>query len=250
VNSDDWLRFCDDYNVRLALLSRSRAKVLAKYTDKLASGYTLFYCGDGYDEHEYRCTERIEVPAALEGRSAVANFALRHLDEQVVILIPDDLKCIYWLGEDHPQRLDSSGFLVMLVNLVINALDVGATLFGVSEVDIRKTSPLFPFHTRAMIQGVAGVVGRGVWFDERQKLKEDYDFCLEHLKQSRLVWKDMRYFCFKDMNVLAGGNMPFRTEQREEQEVANLRRWWGDDMIRWSPSGKKGQSTKHLRIIV
>ena len=250
MDAADWLRFCEDYDVKLALLSRDRARTLAKFTDKLASGYTLFYSGDGYDDHEYRCTDRFEVPRGLEGRAAVANYALRQLDQRIVILIPDDLKVVYWLGEAHPQRLDSSGFLVLLVNLVINALDVGASLFGVSEVDIRKTSPLLPFHTRAMVQGIAGIVGRDVWFDERQKLKEDYDFTLQHLKLNRLVWKDMRYFCYKDMNVLAGGNMAFRTEAREEAEVANLKRWWGEDMIQWKPSGRKGQSTKSLGIRV
>jgi hypothetical protein len=167
-----------------------------------------------------------------------------------VILLDDDIKSVVWLGEVHPQRLDSSGFLVMLVNLVVNALDAGATLFGVSEVDIRKASPLFPFHLRATGMNIAGVVGRKLWFDERQVLKEDHDFSLQHLKLTRFVWKDMRYFCDKDINMAAGGNMPLRTEAREELEVANLKRWWGEDMIRWSPSGRRGQVQKHLSIIL
>ena len=101
-----------------------------------------------------------------------------------------------------------------------------------------------------MIESLVGVVGRGLWHDERQRLKADYDFALQHLKRDRLVWKDMRYFLYQNRNTLPGGNMPFRTAAREELEVENLRQWWGEDVVHWSPSGKKGQSTKRLGIHV
>lgn len=249
---DGWRRFCDDFDVSLAVLSRDRAGVLANNTDRLASEYQLFYCGDGYDDYEYRCTERHEVPRGVEGRGAAGNFALRALGTRFVILIPDDLRWVNWLSEDRLVHLDSAGFLVMLINLVVNARDVGAGLFGISENDIRKNSPLAPFHTRSMITCIVGLDRshpKPIWYDERQKLKEDYDFTLQHIKRDRLIWKDLRYFAFHDMNVLPGGNMAWRTPAREEAEVENLRRWWGDDVIRWSPAGRnRGQRTKHLGI--
>jgi hypothetical protein len=40
--------------------------------------------------------------------------------------------------------------------------------------------------------------------------------------------------------------MAFRTREREEAEVENLRRWWGSDVIRWSD----GKGTKRLGIHV
>jgi hypothetical protein len=128
-------------------------------------------------------------------------------------------------------------------------------LFGVSNEDIRKNSPLSPFHFRSMVVGFCGInrnvrPGQSIWFDERQKLKEDYDFCLQFLKRDRFVWKDLRYFISHDMNRLPGGNMKFRSAAREEAEVENLRRWWGDDVVRWKPSGKKGQQAKSLGIHV
>jgi hypothetical protein len=248
MKREDFRRFCDDYNVVLCVLSRDRADVLARYTDKLASEYLLFYSGEGYDEHEYRCFDRIEVPRNIVRRHFVANHVLRQLDERVVILIPDDIKQIHWLGEDRLQHIDSSGFLVMLTNLVVNALDANVGLFGITENDIRKTSPLAPFHLRAMVTGVVGInrTPGALWYDERQKMKADYDFALQHLKRDRLVLKDCRYFLFQDRNTLPGGQMPFRTAQGEEQAVANLKRWWGEDIINWSV----GKTTKRLGIRV
>ena len=242
----NFAQFCSDYDVAVAVLSRDRADVLSNWTDKLAAGYVLFWSGEGYDDHEYRCVERVEVPRGICGRPSAVNFALRHLSQEVVILLDDDLRRIYWLGESHMVRLAPELFDVMLMNLVVNVLDVGAGLFGISEVDVRKASPLSPFHTRAMVGGLQGVVGRGLYYDERQRVKGDYDFCLQALKRDRLIWKDLRYFLSQDRNTLSGGNMAFRTREREEAEVENLRRWWGRDVIRWSD----GKGTKRLGIHV
>ena len=242
----NWSAFASDCDVAIVVLSRDRADVLAGWTDKLASDYVLFYSGAGYEDHEYRCRERVEVPRGIAGRPSAVNFALRHLTERIVILLDDDLRRVYWLGESHMFRLPPELFPVMLMNLTINALDVGAGLFGISEVDVRKASPLAPFHTRAMVGGLQGVVGRGLFYDERQRVKGDYDFCLQALKRDRLIWKDMRYFLAQDRNTLPGGNMKFRTREREEAEVENLRRWWGSDVIRWSD----GKGTKRLGIHV
>lgn len=249
MNDDDFARFREDFDVAVAVLSRDRAASLLKRTDRLASGYVLFHCGDGYDSREYHCVERVEVPAELHGRPVVANFALRTLDAQTVILLDDDISWVNWLGGERLFHLDRFGFLDMLCNLVVCSRDVKAGLFGINDVDIRKASPLLPFHTRAMIGGLVGVNGRGIWHDERQRIKADYDFALQHLKRDRLVWKDLRYFLSQDRNKLPGGNMPYRTAEREELEVANLRRWWGSDVIHWNPNAR-GSVTKKLGIRV
>lgn len=246
---EDFRQFCADYDVQICVLSRDRADVLAKHTNRLVQEFHLFHCGDGYDEHEYNCTARTAVHPGLEGRSAVANHVMRTLSNKVLIILPDDIKAIIWMGEDRNVRLSRDDLLVLIVNLVTTALDIGAGLFGINENDIRKSSPLFPFHTRAMVTGFVGINRHNqppIWFDERQKVKEDYDFALEFLKRDRLVWKDLRYFFSQDRNVLRGGNMQFRTAAREEQEVANLKRWWGDDTIIF----KDGKGTKHLRVVV
>jgi hypothetical protein len=247
VNVDDFRRFCADYDVQICVLSRARADVLAKYTNKLVQNYKLFYCGENYDRYEYRCTERIAVPPEFTGRSMVANHVMRLLPNKVLIILPDDIKDISWMGGDRSVRLDDEGFMVLVVNVVVSALDLKVGLFGITENDIRKTSPLAPFHTRAMVTGFVGInrhIQPPIWFDERQKVKEDYDFALEFLKRDRLVWKDCRYFFSQDRNVLRGGNMPWRTPEREEQEVQNLKDWWGSDMIVFTD----GKNTKHLRV--
>lgn len=242
----DLRRFLADHDAELVVCSRDRADVLARYTDRIAVDYVLVHRGDGYDREYRGCVDRIEVPAGVDGLSATRNFILRELSQRIVVFLDDDVRTIYWLGEAHPIRTTVEHFRVMVMNLIVNALDVRAGVFGISEGDIRKNSPLAPFHTRAMVGGLIGVVGRGVWFDERNTLKVDYDYCLQRLKRDRLVWKDLRYFLFQDRNNLPGGNMTWRTTEREDAEVENLRRWWGDEVFGWS----KGKTTKRLAVHV
>ena len=244
MTGEDFRRFCEDYDVAFVVGSRDRADILARRTDLLASEYRLFYSGDGYADYDYNCIERVEVPRGIHGHAAAWNHILRSVEQKVVILMDDDVRFVYWLGETHMVRISSSAFLDMLCNLVINALDAKVGLFGISDIDIRKVSPLSPFQTRAMIGCITGIVGRGVWYDERNIIKDDYDHVLQHLKTDRFVWKDMRYFIAQDRNVLAGGQMTWRTIERENAEVERLKAWWGDDIIHWR--NRKG--TKSLSI--
>lgn len=228
----DWARFCEDYDVAVACLSRDRADVLAKDTDRLIGGYHLFHCGEGYGEHEYRgCIARQAVPPGLAGLSAVRNYVLRQLDQRIVVFVDDDFKRIGYTHAADYAYLGPIEMQLVIINLVVNALDVGANVFGISEFDIRTASPLNPFRFRAVVGGLIGVIGRGLWFDERNKLKVDYDFCLQAMSRDRVILKDHRYWLNQDRNILPGGNMRFRTREREEAEIENLVKWWGSDVI-------------------
>ena len=227
----DWAQFAEDYSVAVVCLSRDRSGVLAKRTDKLIADYHLFHCGEGYDRDYNGVIARHEVPASLAGLSAVRNYVLRQLDQNVVVFVDDDFESIAYTHSAQYAYLDSTGVQAMLVNLIVNALDVGARVFGISEFDIRTASPLAPLRFRAVMGGLIGIVGRGLWFDERNKLKVDYDYCLQSMSHDRLVLKDQRYWLKQDRNQLPGGNMRFRTREREEAEIANLTKWWGADII-------------------
>lgn len=246
-----WLRFCADYDVCLAVMSRDRSKELSERTNRLLAHtpYTLFYSdpngGADYGKYRYNTVDQHEVPRDVAGYSPVCNYILRHVDQRILIIMDDDVKRIYWLGQPRAYRLPPAQFPQMLVNLVVNALDAKVTMFSISEIDIMRASPLSPFATRTMLQGLYGFIGRGIWYDERNIHKADYDICLQHLKHTRLVWKDMRYFASKDINYLRGGLQEFRSREREEAEVENLKKWWGSDVIDWG--GHQGSGPRRRR---
>lgn len=239
--------FCRDFDVAVVVVSRDRAAILAKATDLLLDGYHLFYSGTGYDSTPLRAGQRTEVPRGIQGLSAVRNFVLDTLPNRVVVFFDDDVKMVYWVAGTRSVRLDTERVRLAIMDMVVHALDQGSEAFGMSPLDLRKSSPLVPFRLRGVFGTVIGVVGRDHKFDERNMLKVDYDFCLMTMAGSaRIVHMDMRYFAASAKDELAGGNMEFRTQQRRLHEIDNLIRWWGPDVV--IPSDNKGN--EKLRVSV
>lgn len=227
----DFEAFCRDFDVALVIASRDRAATLAKYSDQHITGYHLFYSGEGYDEYQFNCISRHEVPRGIQGLSTVRNYILDVLPNRIVVFVDDDVQRILWIAGPESVRVDPQGVHLAIIDMVVHALDQDSTVFGMTGLDIRKTSPLNPFVLRAVIGTFIGVIGRDLRFDERNILKTDYDFCLMSLVKSRIIHMDMRYRVLSYKDAVAGGNMEFRTQQRREREVQNLIDWWGDDVI-------------------
>lgn len=242
----DLAGFCRDFDVAVVVVSRDRAAILAKHTDSLLDGYTLFYSGEGYDDYDYHDAGRIEVPRGLQGLSVVRNFVLDTLPQRVVLFVDDDLNAVYWVAGRRSVRLDAERIKMAFIDMVVHALDQGSTAFGMSPLDLRKSSPLVPFRLRGVFGTVIGVVGRDLRFDERNVLKTDYDFCLMSMLESRIVHMDMRYFASSAKDELAGGNMEFRTQARRKREIENLIRWWGSDVI--IPKDNKGNEKLTVKV--
>lgn len=242
----DLLQFLEDYDVALVVLSRDRAETLHKRTDSFLRDYHLFYSGEGYGDYDYHCAEMTEVPRGLQGLSVVRNYVLDKLDNRIVLFVDDDLNRIYWVHAGKSIILDPEQVKLAFINMIVHALDQKAGAFGMSELDLRKTSPLTPFGVREVFGTVIGVVGREHRFDERNVLKCDYDFCLQVMKSERTVMKDYRYFASAAKDQGRGGNMAFRTPNRRYEEIERLQRWWGDDVI--VPG--KGKSVERLAVKV
>jgi len=228
----DLRRFLADHDAEIVVLSRDRSDTLAKRTDTIVHDYHLFYSGEGYEDRNYHCVARTKVPRGLQGLSVVRNYVLDTLPNRVILFVDDDLDALYWVAGAKSARLDVEQTKLMFLNLIVHALDQGANAFGLSELDLRKSSPLMPFSQRAVFGSVFGVVGREHRFDERNLLKCDYDFCLQVLRDNRTIHKDLRYVVRAAKDQGAGGNMEFRTPGRRYEEIERLKRWWGDDVIR------------------
>lgn len=234
----DFEQFMKDYDVALVVLSRDRADTLYQRTDSFLRDYHLFYSGEGYDTYDYHAASMTEMPRHLEGLSLVRNHVLDVLDNEIVIFVDDDISRIYWVHSTKSVPITPEQVKLMWIDLVVHALDQGVGAFGISELDLRKTSPLVPFEVRAVFGTVFGIIGREWRFDERNVLKCDYDFCLQTIRDKRTVHKDMRYFAAAAKDAGRGGNMTFRTPNRRYEEIERLQQWWGDDVIK--PGTAKG----------
>ena len=242
----DWERFCEEHDVALVVPSKDRAALLARKTDRVIRGYHLYYQGSGYTERDYRALSVTETPSHIRGLPATLNWIMRTRKERCLIFLDDDVTKVSWLSSDRYVHLDTEQVMLMLINLVVNARDVGATLFGISEVDIRKHSQLAPFALRSKVMGLLGIDGRKHEFDARQTVKADFDFVLQKIRDDRVVWKDTRYWAQANLYTDPGGGTEYRINNAEKEETERLVSWWGSDIV--EPTTRKGTESIVLRI--
>lgn len=121
------------------------------------------------------------------------------------------------------------------VDAMLRAMrDTGTKLAGVAPT----SNPFYytgtrPVNTRAFVVGdfiaVAppATLDEALWFDEGMKLKEDYDYTLQHLSRhggvARLDWV-LASFAHRTNK---GGAVDYRTAELEQQAIAQLRARWG-----------------------
>jgi hypothetical protein len=110
---------------------------------------------------------------------------------------------------------------------------VGAFYFGweASNGALRYYTGMKPIMLTGYINGCAmGFrTGHGLRFDERIVAKNDFDMAAQNAREHRMCLKNCRYtFCQKETFTGKGGQAAHRTSQTERDDVALLRRKWGD----------------------
>ena len=216
-----------DLGLKIVIISRGRYDVIT--TTKLLPK-EIEVVVPVSEEQKYR--EKIENPLVLIpddqiGLGMVRNWCLDNFSEETLIMVDDDLDCLYDLTGEKTRRIeDSEEIMQVLINTAVMAKDSGAKFFCFSQTDIRKYNATEPFYLSRWIGGVVGVIGRQLRFRD-DKFKVDIDFTLKNLLVNRIVWQDARYTFVQKRNGNKGGNSIFRTEREYKESVKSLQETWG-----------------------
>lgn len=169
----------------------------------------------------------LSIPSELKGLGKVRNWCLDNFKEETVIMLDDDIKCVYNLEHEFTRRIkDKEEALEVIINTAIMAKDLGVGVFGFSQTDIRKYNACEPFKLCTWVGCVVGVIGKGIRF-RNDKYKVDIDFCLQNLLVNRIVWVDNRYYFAQNRDNNVGGNSIWRTQEDYEKSVNSLKEKWG-----------------------
>ena len=216
-------------SLRLVILSRSRARTMTSH--KLFPNATLLVPESELEQYAHIPLEKVTVPDAVMGISALRNWLLKHFKEDAIIMLDDDISACVCMVSLRCRKLSVEETLQMLSNSAYNARGAGARLFGWHQrSDPRLLQRNDPFGVNHWVGGAVGVVrdangGVPVW-DELLKCKCDIDATLQELLDNRLVYNEAR-FCFvqeRDKNL--GGNSLFRSAERIATEKRHLKRKW------------------------
>lgn len=193
----------------------------------------VFYVPE-YEAETYRkCLQKakvVGVPNNVKGITATRNYILQSTTDKRVVMIDDDLKVQGWtkLGEYRAKQLRMSGK---------NWEDISARLFDVTEdmqwkiwgvatqAALRSIYPYKPILSRSYVTAsFMGIVNDGTYmFDEKYKVKEDYEICLRHIKQYGGIVAAR--FCYWENKHWTddGGCKDYRTGQIELEAIEMLK---------------------------
>lgn len=155
--------------------------------------------------------------------------------EREVLMLDDDAIGFYkFEGGKRGVGVDvSDRFVAHCEQMFQLARDVGTNLWGFQVTNDGKTYREYsPFSFVSVIVGnCMGIIDDGQRFDERVRLKEDYDFSLQSLLRHRRVIRNNKFAFFVAHLRTTGGCATYRTMELEREAVAVLKRKWGEEII-------------------
>lgn len=213
-------------NIETVILSRGRSDTIISH--KLFPDAVLCIPDSEKEAYAHIPNRKVYVPDNIKGLGFLRNWILDNFPNDAIVMVDDDVKKL-WIN----SRLKGEGITdpeiikQVIYSTALCAKDLGTSCFGFNQKwDTRKYRPTEPFAHVGFAGGVIGIIGRRIRFIDHL-FKVDVDFCLETLKQDRVIWLDNRYSFVQTRNNNKGGNSLFRTREKVEQEVDNLRKKWG-----------------------
>lgn len=179
----------------------------------------------------------LACPDNLRGNIAkVRNWILdENRDCRGVVMVDDDCTGVFKWENQKSRRLDADEVDELLEHGFAMAEQWGAYLWGMGMVfDKGAYRENTPFCTvRPVLGSFCGVrPGGGLRYDEAFKLKEDFDFYLQHLEKHRVVFRFNAYQYLVKHNKQTGGCAGYRTVREERAQFALLQEKWGSEIVR------------------
>jgi hypothetical protein len=227
----------DDLGVYLATFSHLRAKNVAKLQEKV--GQLTWYVGEG-ERAAYEAAGAarvVESGGLCESRNAalVDGWAAG----RPVLEMSDDLGSFKQVYSNDGKINHSAP--IALAEVVARMLQTGSAL-GAMLVGVAPTANKLFFNSRKPVSDRAFIVGDfilvhqcGLLFDTQLKLKEDYDYTMQHLTSFGRVARCNSLLVTFSHRTNDGGAVAFRTPAREQEAIAYLRSKWGERIFRDNP---------------
>lgn len=218
------------YDIRLVIISRGRSASIVDNTLQLLPNWVdLVVPEEQRTDYEAVCNNPITTYDGneIKGLGMTRNFVLDTFEENTVIMFDDDLTMFYSLTGQLSRRIDDKGEILQTVmNTAIMSQDMGVSMFGFSQKDIRMYNGTEPFILNSWTGGVIGVNGRSFRFRD-DAFKVDVDFALQCLLVDRITFVDNRFKFAQRRDNNKGGSSEFRTEDTMDESIVSLRKKWG-----------------------
>ena len=212
----------------IAVPSKGRAGLTT--TNKILPN-CIFYVPES-EVHQYNGIVKniVGVPKEVRGITPTRNWILKNTDEKWVVFLDDDAKNVGYtqLKERKSFKIDirSERFwndeFVKLFDLTEQ---LNYKIWGVkTEAAPRSVYPYKPFLFKSYVTASCmGIINDGeYYFDERYKVKEDYEICLRHIRDKGGILAARYLHWENDHWEQDGGCKDYRTVEMEKNCIKML----------------------------
>lgn len=212
---------------QICCISHGRHENVPEFLRKVGSDQVTFFVKDQTDVVNYRANGARKVIASgslMDSRNA----ALEHCFEQgkICVQLSDDLVGISFNDFSGKRTKVGVSVVEVLDDLLPNFHVCGSKLGGFPPTD----NPYFatkPIEKNKFIVGDFLIVKPNpLRFDTKLRLKEDYDYTLQHIKEYGECVRFGRFLCSFKHYSNKGGAVAYRTDSLEKETIAYLANKW------------------------
>lgn len=212
----------------IAVPSKGRAGLTT--TNKILPN-CIFYIPES-EVHQYNGIVKniVGVPKEVRGITSTRNWILKNTDEKWVVFLDDDVKDCGYLKllerkTIHIKIKDEKFWNDEFVKLFDLTEQLSYKIWGVkTESATRAMYPYKPFLFKSYVTASCmGIINDGeYYFDERYKVKEDYEICLRHIRDKGGILAARYLHWENDHWEQDGGCKDYRTVEMEKNCIKML----------------------------
>lgn len=198
-----------------------------------------------YVVHEFEAEEYMAAglpvlvaPDSVRGNIArVRNWILDNRSSDHLLIIDDDVESVKrWELVDGTwlHKILSGEELMESIELGFDmAKEWGVRLWGMNCLgDKGSYREYTPFACKSYISAsFHGLIDPVLRYDESIPLKEDFDFCIQNLKEYRAMLRFNMLSMVKKDHGNPGGCAVYRTIEKEKEQLALIQKKWGSRII-------------------
>lgn len=213
----------------ITCISHNRHENIQKFFDVVGTNKITFFVKHQTDVENYKLNGALNVIASgslMDSRNAALDYCFKQ--GKVCIELSDDLENI--------MINDFTGKRTKQYVTVIEVLNDIMPQFINSEYYLAgfppTNNPFFALKPTELNKFIVGdfliIKPTELRFDTNMRLKEDYDFCLQFMKEKGGCIRYGKYLMSFKHYSNKGGAVSYRTEQLEQQTIKYLINKWGE----------------------
>ena len=174
------------------------------------------------------------VADSVKGITRTRNWILENVKDEWHVQVDDDALSFHLFEAGKMATFIDPEKINRIVDNQFNLCSGwGFKAWGFSlAADYKFYREFTPFSTQSVIgANIIGIIKNPLRFDERLRVKEDYDYSMQHIAKYGGVLRSLKYGIDVVHLTNEGGCVAYRTEESELEAYQILRKKWGDKIV-------------------